>query len=213
MKEKLAEFLIAYRNTPHSTTGVSPAQLLLGRPLHTRLDLVKPNLNRKIVNQQHQQRIGAANEKGRQRRQLEVGDSVMSRDYRGDMKWRSGLIVNKTGPLMYEVQVAPGIIWRRPINQLKPTAVDHTVDTVTDTDTVEVSQPEVASTPPAPIQLSAPPNVVGTVPEIPVADQLEMIPLPIPIASDPPEATPVSPRVRERRYPQRVRRAPQRLDL
>ena len=192
---------------------MSTAQLFFGRQKCTRLDLVKPNLNRKIVNQQHQQRFGAANEKGRQRRQLKVGDSVMSRDYRGDMKWRSGLIVNKTGTLMYEVQVAPGIIWRRPINQLKPTAVDHTVDTVTDTDTVEVSQPEVASTPPAPIQLSAPPNVVGTVPEIPVADQPEMIPLPIPIASDPPEATPVSPRVRERRYPQRVRRAPQRLDL
>ena len=30
VKEKLAKFLIAYRNTPHSTTGVSPAQVLLG---------------------------------------------------------------------------------------------------------------------------------------------------------------------------------------
>ena len=191
---------------------MSTAQLFFGRQKCTRLDLVKPNLNRKIVNQQHQQSIRAANEKGRQRRQLEVGDSVMSQDYKGDLKWRSGLIVSKTGPLMYEVQVAPGIIWRRHIDQLKPTEVEHTVE-VTDTATVEVSQPDVASTPPPPIQLSAPPNVVGTVPEIPVADQLEMIPLPIPIASDPPEATPVSPRVRERRYPQRVRRAPQRLDL
>ena len=54
LKEKLAKFLIAYRNTPHSTTGVSPAQGLLGKPLRTRLDLVKPNLNRKMVNQQHQ---------------------------------------------------------------------------------------------------------------------------------------------------------------
>ncbi|CAH3014403.1 unnamed protein product, partial [Porites evermanni] len=83
---------------------------------------------------------------GRQRGQLEVGDSVMSRDYRGDLKRRSGLIFSKTGPLMYEVQ-------------LKPTAVEHTVE-VTDTDTVEVSQPEVASSPPVPIQVSAPPNVV-----------------------------------------------------
>ena len=173
---------------------------------------MKPNLNRKIVNQQHQQSIRAANEKGRQRRQLEVGDSVMSQDYKGDLKWRSGLIVSKTGPLTYEVQVAPGIIWRRHIDQLKPTAVEHTVE-VTDTDTVEVSQPEVASTPSAPIQLSAPPNLTGTVPEIPVADQPEMVPLPTLIVSDPPEATPVSPTVRERRYPQRVRRAPQRLDL
>ena len=67
VKEKLAKFLIAYRNTPHSATGVSPAQLLLGRPLRTHLDLVKPNLNCKMVNQQHQQSIRAANEKGRQR--------------------------------------------------------------------------------------------------------------------------------------------------
>ena len=106
------------------------------------------------------------------------------------------------------MQVAPGIIWRWHIHQLKPTAVE-----VTDTDTVEVSQPEVASTPPAPIQLSAPPNVVGTVPEISMADQPEMVPVPTPIAPDPPEATPVSPTVREWRYPQRVHRAPQRLNL
>ena len=205
VKEKLAKFLIAYRNTPHSTTGVSPVQLLLGRPLRTRLDLVKPNLNRKMVNKQHQQSFRAANEKSRQCRQLEVGDSVMSRDYQGDLKWRSGLIVKKTGPLMYEVQVAPGIIWRRHIDQMKPTAVEP--------DTVEVSQPEVVSLPPVPIQQSAPPDVVGTVPENPVADQPEMVSVPSPVATDPAEVTPVSPTVRERRNPQRVRRAPQRLDL
>ncbi|XP_068745493.1 uncharacterized protein [Montipora capricornis] len=128
----------------------------------------------------------------------------MSRDYRGDLKWRAGLIVNKTGPLMYEVEVAPGIIWRRHIDQLKPTAVE-----ATDTDTVEVSQPQVASAP-APIQLSTPPNVNGTVPETPEADQPEMVSVPTLKA---PEATPVSSTVRERRYPQRVRRAPKKLDL
>ena len=32
VKENLAKFLIAYRNTPHSTAGVNTAQLLLGRP-------------------------------------------------------------------------------------------------------------------------------------------------------------------------------------
>ena len=199
VKEKLAKFLIAYRNTPHSTTGVSPAQLLLGRPLRTRLDLVKPNLNRKMVNQQHQQSIRAANEKGRQCRQLEVGDRVMSRDYRGDLKWRSGLVVRKTGPMKYEVEVAPGIIWRRHIDQLQPTGVEPS--------TVEISPPEVVNVPPAQTQQSAPPDVV----ENSVADQTEMVPVPSPVVT--PEVTPVSPKVRERRYPQRVHRAPQRLDL
>ena len=113
---------------------------------------------------------------------------------------------------MYEVHLASGILWHRHIDQLKPTAVELAVQ-VTDANTVEVSQPEAASTPPAPIQLSAPPNVVGIVPEIPMADQPEMVPVPTPIVPDPPKATPVSPMVHEGRYPQRVRRAPQRLDL
>ena len=77
VNERLTKILIAYRNTPHSTTGESPAQLFLERPLRTRLDLVKPNLNQKMVNQQHQQGTKAANEKGKQRHQLEVGDAVM----------------------------------------------------------------------------------------------------------------------------------------
>ena len=84
--------------------------------------------------------------------------------------------------------MAPGIIWRRHIDQLKPTAVEP--------DTVEVSQPEVVSLPPAPIQQSAPPDGIGTVPENSVADQPEMVSVPSPVATDPPEVTPVRPMVR-----------------
>ena len=36
-----------------------------------------------MANQQHQVNIKTANEKGRQRRQLVDGDSVILRDYRG----------------------------------------------------------------------------------------------------------------------------------
>ena len=198
VKEKLTKFLIAYRNTPHSTTGESPAQLLLGRPLRTRLDLVKPNLNRKMVNQQHQQGIKGANEKGRQRRQLEVGDAVMSRDYPGDVKWRSGLIVKKTSPLTYEVQVTPGIIWRRHMDQLGPTAVEPTDVQGVEPDTVAVGEAEVVSLPPVATQKSAPPNIVGTVPQIPVVDQPEMVSVLVSTNTNPPDATPASPAACER---------------
>ena len=56
--------------------------------------------------------------------------------------------------------------------------------------------------------MSTPPNVTGTDPEIPEADQPEVVSVSIPIA---PEASPASSTVRELRYPQR--RAPQRLEL
>ena len=37
LKTKLARFLLRYRITPHSTTGVSPAELLMNREMHTQL--------------------------------------------------------------------------------------------------------------------------------------------------------------------------------
>lgn len=38
----LNRFLLDYRNTAHSTTGFSPAKLMLGRNLRSRLDLLRP---------------------------------------------------------------------------------------------------------------------------------------------------------------------------
>ena len=37
---KVSQFLFKYRVIPHCTTGVSPAQLIFGRPLRTHLDLL-----------------------------------------------------------------------------------------------------------------------------------------------------------------------------
>jgi len=39
--QKLSRFLLAYRRAPHTTTGVSPAELLLVRRLRSRLDLLQ----------------------------------------------------------------------------------------------------------------------------------------------------------------------------
>ena len=45
-KSELDKFLIMYRNTPHTTTGVCPSQLLFGRKLRTKLpELFDYNVN------------------------------------------------------------------------------------------------------------------------------------------------------------------------
>jgi len=36
-RRELLKFLTAYRSTPHTTTGVSPAKLLFGSEIHTKL--------------------------------------------------------------------------------------------------------------------------------------------------------------------------------
>jgi hypothetical protein len=44
IKQKIAKFLLTYRNTPHSTTNETPAKVFLGRNLRTRLSLIKPDI-------------------------------------------------------------------------------------------------------------------------------------------------------------------------
>ena len=52
----LSEFLMAYRNSPHATTGRSPASLLLGRNVKSRLDLLVPNASTTVDRNQEKQR-------------------------------------------------------------------------------------------------------------------------------------------------------------
>ena len=42
--DKVARLLFHYRITPHTTTGLSPSEMLIGRTLRSRLDLLKPDV-------------------------------------------------------------------------------------------------------------------------------------------------------------------------
>ena len=57
IEERLARMLIKYRTTPHSTTGVSPSELLFSPKIKTRLDLIKPSLETKVYKKQQNQKI------------------------------------------------------------------------------------------------------------------------------------------------------------
>ena len=48
LQQKLARFLFSYRTTPHYTTGVCPAELLMNRKIKSALDLVNPRLSDKV---------------------------------------------------------------------------------------------------------------------------------------------------------------------
>jgi len=76
---RIAEVLFAYCNTPHCTTGNSPAKLLLGRQLRTRLDLLKPNTVAQIESRRLNQKISHDNSV--QPKQFAKGQSVLVRVY------------------------------------------------------------------------------------------------------------------------------------
>jgi len=49
LTDKIARFLFSYRTTPQSTTGVTPAELLMNQKLQSRLDLLKPDLAQRVT--------------------------------------------------------------------------------------------------------------------------------------------------------------------
>ena len=116
MEERLAKVLFTYRITPHITTGVPPAELLLGRKLRSRLDLVYPNLEGRVEQRQLRQKL--SHDGKSKPRSLQIGDSVLVRNHSGTARWLTGVIVSQSGPLLYQVDVQ-GQLRRCHLDQLR----------------------------------------------------------------------------------------------
>ncbi len=79
---KLASFLLSYRSTPHSVTGVSPSVLLNGRRIKTVLDILKPDLGDTVRKRKEVQK--SVHYVSSKERLLEVGDSVVVKVHHGN---------------------------------------------------------------------------------------------------------------------------------
>lgn len=55
IETNLVRFLFRYRTTPHSTTGLSPAEALMNRKLKTHLDLMQPDIAARVATNQAKQ--------------------------------------------------------------------------------------------------------------------------------------------------------------
>ena len=86
-------FLLTYRTSPHSTTGVFPCKLFLNRDLRTRLDLLFPNVRRRVEEKQENQM--KHHDPHARARDLTVGQRVMVRNFRAGPRWISGTVVNR----------------------------------------------------------------------------------------------------------------------
>ena len=105
MSHRLANFLYAHRNTPHTVTGVTPTSLFLKRSPRTRLSLLYPKLAETVENQQRQQKKFHDSDKPKLR-EFNKNDQVQVKDFSGKAKkWDDGLIECRLGPLTYQVNV------------------------------------------------------------------------------------------------------------
>ena len=117
LETRLARFLFKYRTTPHSTTGVSPAELLMGRKLRSHLDLVQPDLSSRVLKRQAGQKAG--HDKRVKERTIDIDDQVYVRNFGSGSKWLPGVVTTKHGLRMFEVELSDGRKVRRHLNQIR----------------------------------------------------------------------------------------------
>lgn len=198
LHQRVHSFLQTYRNTPHSTTKASPAELLLKRTLRTKMDLIRPPTRRQIV---HDSQKEQAQRRTTPTRSFHLGDHVLARNYLRGPKWVPAEIVAITGPLSYQVRTSEDVLWRRHTDQLL----------VNKSPASELADAQVPDTPSPAVTLEDPPSSdtgLAATQEDNGADVLPQAP------SAPEPSPPPSPEVdHPRRYPCRERRPPDRMDL
>ena len=104
---------------PHTTTGQSPSMLFMGGNQCTKLDLLKPDVRKRVEDKQLNQAAKSQNPAPN----FQIGQNVVARNYRGGDKWVPGIIAAQTGPLSYQVRVASNTVWNRHADQLRATGV------------------------------------------------------------------------------------------
>lgn len=130
-KQIICRFLLDYRNTVHCTTGVSPANLMFGRALRTKFDLMNPYSQRQLLNKndiktkvktmQIKQKQAY---KGRRKSNYLLGEVVLVKDYRDRSKvtWIKGIVNKQIGKCTYFIEIPElRVSWKRHANQIRKT--------------------------------------------------------------------------------------------
>ena len=118
LQTKLSRFLLSYRTTPQSTTGQTPAELLLKRQLRTRIASVVPDVNATVGNKQQSQ---SQRRRTPPLREFAVGATVYARNHGHGEKYVPGYVIDRAGPVSYTVEVVIDgrpLHWKRHIDQL-----------------------------------------------------------------------------------------------
>ncbi|UYV60521.1 hypothetical protein LAZ67_1001407, partial [Cordylochernes scorpioides] len=102
IQDTLSKVLLAYRSTPHVTTGKTPSKLFIGRALRTRVSLIHPSLASRVRDQQARQ---MKYDRRTHLEEFQIDDLVWCKNFRGGDKWIPGKIVGKKGTRVYTILI------------------------------------------------------------------------------------------------------------
>jgi len=173
VQDKISRFLFSYCITPQTSTGISPAELLMDRTLRSHVHLLNLSVSQKIEHKQEQQKLN--HDQKAVERTFAEGEKVYARNYSSiGNKWLSGQVISVT-QCSVEVKLSSGLVIHRYFDQICKRAVDNPVS-ATDPD----------------IYADFPANISDN--ELSQASSMEQAP-------------------QNRRYPLKIRKAPDRLNL
>lgn len=144
----LNRFLIDFRNTPHCTTGESPAKLFFGRTLKTRFSLLKPPLVTEQIEKSQEKNI--RNHGGKREAHFKIGNKVVIRDYTNPNKpgWVPAGVgsCKKLGERHYDCLMSHnGRMIKRHLNQIRETISTNENDREADSSKTDALNETLAS--------------------------------------------------------------------
>lgn len=105
LPSRLHEFLFNYRNTPHSTTGKAPSEIMFGRRLNCLLSNIRPNPRQKLNYQRVKETI--ENYNARHEPNYHLNDKVYVRT-KIDKTWKPAIIKERKHKYSYIVATPNG---------------------------------------------------------------------------------------------------------
>ena len=147
IQERLHKFLFKHRITPHTTTGISPAELLFGRRPRSTMDKLLPELHDRIEAQQHRQKVN--HDTSKPARKFEVNDQVLVEMFNSTPhEWLTGKITKVTGPLSYHIELNNGRVIRRHVDSIKrdTRSVTETPQTIASDNSSDLYLPDISRT-------------------------------------------------------------------
>ena len=119
IQKKLEQFLFKYRITPHTTTGISPSEMMFGRKVRTIFDLLRPgeSIADRVIQSQQKMKKNFNSSKPRTVT-LKPDDSVRIRCYGRGPHWRKAIIKKQTGAVTYDCTFPNGTTVKRHLNQI-----------------------------------------------------------------------------------------------
>lgn len=153
-------FLLKYRITPNSVTGISPAELMFRRIPKTKLDLLRPTANCKREGREIENEKRREEDQNTNRNRYIEGQSIWIFNKRnGTNKWMNGKIAKIVSPYTYlvyadgevryvhadDIRANTSVTTSTPVTSLPTIAIETNPDKEKDNiKTTEATQPETA---------------------------------------------------------------------